>query len=414
MENLKKDYTFWELIGCSKKNLLCVEDILDIGKSKSKKRKDEAKINRSKNHKFSELSAKELTNTMFIYKKIFNDFCKEFVCKEDSKLIKEFIYLFEMINYILEFENLSRQKLHPKIIIKNCAYYLAKFINEFSKDKESLIIYNLLGKKSFESIFNLMNNEEQKTIPELLAINNYILETKFLQKYNIRIETKHISSFQSTLSSWKNKKRPLKIVDILHFIENINEDIKIEIFFQLLLFRSILFLKNKYKLNEKNFKKIINISKYFLKKIENKKIIKKNTLIIFSNDYKKDEEFGIDKFYISNKEIENLFTEKRYSELIELLQIEYINFNFDNNLEKSIYKIHHFLIIFIICTKIRNKFLMEESFKAVSLSLFLEYRGFKYNSENIINLLNNEDNLFNCVKILNDYFSKNVDFSLMN
>ena len=55
-----------------------------------------------------------------------------------------------------------------------------------------------------------MNNEEQKTIPELLANNNYILETKFFQKYNIRIETKNISSFQSTLSSWKNKKKTFK------------------------------------------------------------------------------------------------------------------------------------------------------------------------------------------------------------
>lgn len=36
------------------------------------------------------------------------------------------------------------------------------------------------------------------------------------------------------------------------------------------------------------------MSKYFLKKIENKK----------------DEKFWIDKFYISNKEIENLFREK--------------------------------------------------------------------------------------------------------
>ena len=72
------------------------------------------------------------------------------------------------------------------------------------------------------------------------------------------------------------------------------DNIKIEIFFQLLLFRSILFLKNHYELNEKNFKKTINMSKYFLKKIENKK----------------DEKFWIDKFYISNKEIENLFREK--------------------------------------------------------------------------------------------------------
>ena len=55
-----------------------------------------------------------------------------------------------------------------------------------------------------------MNKKKKKTIPELLANNNYILETKFFQKYNIRIETKNISSFQSTLSSWKNKKKTFK------------------------------------------------------------------------------------------------------------------------------------------------------------------------------------------------------------
>ena len=57
----------------------------------------------------------------------------------------------------------------------------------------------------------------------------------------------------------------------IEIINRKNENIKIEIFFQLLLFRSILFLKNHYELNEKNFKKTINMSKYFLKKIENKK-----------------------------------------------------------------------------------------------------------------------------------------------
>ena len=69
--------------------------------------------------------------------------------------------------------------------------------------------------------------------------------------------------------------------------------------------------------------------------------------------------------------------------MIELLQIEYTNSNFDNNLEKIIYKIYHFLIEFIVYTKIKNKSFMKKSFKAVSLSLFLEYRSFKYNSENL-------------------------------
>ena len=73
--------------------------------------------------------------------------------------------------------------------------------------------------------------------------------------------------------------------------------------------------------------------------------------------------------------------------MIELLQIEYTNSNFDNNLEKIIYKIYHFLIEFIVYTKIKNKSFMKKSFKAVLLSLFLEYRSFKYNSENIIYLI---------------------------
>ncbi len=60
MKNLKKDYTFWELVGYSKKiyYVLKISQILE----KEKIRKDEVKINRSKNHKFSELSTKELTN----------------------------------------------------------------------------------------------------------------------------------------------------------------------------------------------------------------------------------------------------------------------------------------------------------------------------------------------------------------
>ena len=101
MKNLKKDYTFWELVGYSKKiyYVLKISQILE----EEKIRKDEVKINRSKNHKFSELSTKELTNIMFIYIKIFNKFCKEFVCNEDSKLIISITSeIFLNINYILE------------------------------------------------------------------------------------------------------------------------------------------------------------------------------------------------------------------------------------------------------------------------------------------------------------------------
>ena len=71
---------------------------------------------------------------------------------------------------------------------------------------------------------------------------------------------------------------------------------------------------------------------------------------------------------------------------------ELINFIFQikkqkTYLEKKIFKIYHFLIEFIVYTKIKNKSFMKKSFKAVSLSLFLEYRSFKYNSENIIYLI---------------------------
>lgn len=421
MKNLKEEYTFWEIIGSSKKNLLCVEDILDIGKSKIKKRKDEVKLARFKNISLNEISVKEYHYISKSYKIIFNQFCKEFICKDDSILIKEFIDLFNSINFIFFIQKISHNKITHQII-RYSSYHLAKFINNFSKNEKSFILFKLLKEKSFESVFSLIQNQEKKTIPELLVSINYILENRFSQKHNIKIQTIFEASFSTNLSFWQNKKRLFNIIHILHFIENIDKELKLNIFFQLLVFRSILFFKNKYKLNEKLFNNLIKTSEYILKKIEyperikRKKIFeKKYALFELSNNYKRYNKFEIHKVYIPNKKIENFFKNKNYFEAIDLLRNEHSNLNnINDELKKFSLKMSYALIEFIICTKLKNKKLMSKTFKILSLTLHLQNRGFKYNSEDVINLLNNEDDLFNCVKILNDYFSKNVDFSLTN
>lgn len=416
--DLKRDFTFWEIIGSNKKYLLNVEDILDIGKVKSKKRKDEVKLARFKNIRLNEISVKEYHYISKSYKIIFNQFCKEFICKDDSILVKEFIELFNSINFIFFIEKISHKKI-PQII-RYLSYHLAKFINNFSRNKESFILFKLLKEKSFESIFSLIENKEKKTISELLVDINYILENKFSQKYNIKIQTIFEASFSTNLSFWQNKKRLFNIIHILHFIENINKDLKLNIFFQLLVFRSILFFKNKYKLNEKLFNNLIKTSEYILKKIEyperikKKKIFeKKYALFELSDNYEKNNEFKIYKAYIPNKKIENFFKNKNYFEAIDLLKDEYSNLNnINDELKRFLIKLIYILIEFIVYTKLKNKELMVKIFKILSLTLHLENRGFKYNAKNIINLLEDENNLFNCIKILNDYFSKNVDFSL--
>jgi hypothetical protein len=403
------DYTFWELIGASKKDILNFEDILDIGKRKSQKRVTETKIRRLKNEPLT-LKSIEVEKYFFENKQIFYEFYIKLILEENQsniKLAKEF-YSISSISKLL----LQNFKISPIILVRGLSFKLAKFINTMNLTDNSLILYELLENNNF----NIMNKFYtcNNSLYNYLAFTNDHLKTRLLNDYNIKINSIDEETFSIYFSYWRNERREIKLIHILHFIENISAEIKKEVYFQLLLYRCLIFYKKKFQIDEKFFAYIIKTIKYCSTKQKinsnSNSIEKKYNLFNFEKNIKK--EFKLYKLYKPFKEYDLLFREKKYDELIDKLEKEESVTVFSDNLDKTTFKLRNILIVFIIHIKIKSKF-VKKVYKLLSIVLRLNLLNIKIDFNEIHNLLKNVDDLSECLRILNKYLQKNVDFLLI-
>jgi len=402
----------WSLIGTRKKTILEVKDILDIGKTKSQKRRTEQTVNRLKNNP-QELSPKKLNEITFSEPKLFKEFCLKFIYQNDSKkskYIESFIKFHSTLNWLITFD------LDSTPTIDYLAFDLANLIATINLNGIKTPLFNSSFEKlNFEELINEMNNiKEESTLQKELAKINNDLKEKY-EKENIRINNIDEETFRVYLHSWKKNKLP-NLIDLLHFLElTSNKDTKPEYFFQLVILRAVIVI---FKCHFKNKQNLFDEFKtkyyYFLIKIfatsndevQKDELYKKYKLFY---NYKEHNSFNFDTLNISNKmELNNLFLEGKYKELFTECKYQKTNDCF-NDIEL---KLSTYLICFIASIKLQDKRLIKIFFKNLSLFLLLEYRGLSYEPNKFIKLLKEKNDLDVCINTLNRYFSENVDFKI--
>ncbi len=417
MKFLKKEIEFWAAIGVNKKTISEAKDIIYKRKSKSQRRRQEKLNERIKNNP-KELKSRTFSKYIFNDKKPFKDFCLTFIYKGNIKN-KEYVDIF--LNFFTTISLCSSLKINIKTSLNFISFELAYLDVKIGQNKECFNFFST----AFSNIdLNVIIEEMEKNISknynniseQLADINDELNKSELYKKNNITIDMISEESFKKYIRQWSSHSLIPNINQLLHILEFIStKDNRVECFFYLLTLRILIYIKNNGYFDNETIKELISEYKTYKKNINKnmsneKKIYEyySNNRLINSNGTSYPKKFSLNGLKIKNKEqIEKLFFDMEYERIIN-------EYKFEKSSDILIHinnLISYSLIIFIMAIKLENKALMKLSYKDLSNFLTLEYRGFKYDSNSFIKLLDKEKDLDNSIIKLNEYFSKNVDFS---